>query len=53
MAKRGDNKEKGMVDTDLERASLTGSLKEKKEESKQCCNKKVIGFTILKGLKEQ
>lgn len=47
MAKRGDNKEEGMVDTDLERASLTGSLKEKKEESKQCCNKKVIGLTIL------
>lgn len=47
MVKRGDKKEEAMVDRDLERASLTGSLKEKKEESKQCCNKKVIGLTVL------
>ena len=51
MLKRGDNKKEGMLDADdLERASLTG--KERKDESKMCCTKNLIGLTVLKGLKE-
>jgi len=51
MVKRGNNKKEGMLDADdLERANLTGE--EKRDESKQCCTKKLIGLTILKGLKE-
>jgi hypothetical protein len=46
MLKRGDNKKEGMLDADdLERASLTG--KERKDESKMCCTKNLIGLTLL------